>query len=337
MSAAARGRAAALAVAAAAAAVLPELLPLFAVIDAATVASLAILALSLGVVWGFGGIPCFGQTAFFGIGGYAYAVAAIAWGDAAAAVPAAVLAAAAFAAVLGYVMFYGRLGDLHAGIVTLTVTLILFKLANSAAGPEYAIAGVRLGGANGIPAAPPLNPPFLPGAPLGPEAALRVAVAALAACYLASARLLASPFGRAAMAIRENPLRAELLGYDVRLRRLAIFVFAAGMAGLSGALFAGVSFVSPAMFGLGYAAQSLVWAVAGGLGTLPGPILGAVAVQYLMLAAGGLGALHPALSAVDSRAVLGAVLVAVVLAAPRGLWPLLAALAARLRRRRTGP
>ena len=49
--------------------------------------SMAILALSLALIWGFGGILCFGQAAFFGLGGYAYAVAAINFGDTTAAVP----------------------------------------------------------------------------------------------------------------------------------------------------------------------------------------------------------------------------------------------------------
>ena len=52
---------------------------------------MAVLALSLGLVWGFGGILCFGQTAFFGLGGYTYAVAAINFGDTTWAVPLALL------------------------------------------------------------------------------------------------------------------------------------------------------------------------------------------------------------------------------------------------------
>lgn len=333
MTAEARGHAGVLALGAVLAVVLPEVLSLFALINGTVFVALAILALSLGLVWGFGGIMCFGQTAFFGLGGYAYAVAAINFGDSTLAAPFAVLAPAALAFALGYLMFYGRVGDVYVGVVTLTVTLILFKLANSTAGPDYAIGAARLGGANGIPASPPLNAPFDPSAPLGPAAAFRAAMGALVACYAAAAWLLATRFGRVAVAIRENPLRAELLGYDVRLRRMLIFVAAAAMAGVSGLMFASTSFVSPAMFGLGYAAQALVWVVAGGLGTLVGPILGAVAVQLAMTQAGALGAVHPALSGIDSRAVLGAILIALVVAMPEGLWPWLRRAAGALARR----
>ena len=332
MTAAGWGHTGIVAAAAAAAAVLPETLSLYATINATSFVVLAILALSLGLVWGFGGIVCFGQTAFFGIGGYAYAVAAINFGDSTLAAPVAVLTAAAFALALGWIMFYGRVGGVYVGVITLTATLILYKLANATAGPEYAIGAARLGGANGIPATPPLNLPFDPASPLGPEASLRVALSALAVCYLASACLLAAPFGRVAVAIRENPLRAALLGYDARPRRTFLFVVGGAMAGLAGALYAATSFVSPAMFGLGAAAQLLVWTVAGGLGTLIGPVLGAVAIQYLILRAGELGVLDPALSRIDSNAVMGLLLIAVVIAAPRGLWPSLRRLAAGRRR-----
>ena len=60
-------------------------------------ASMAVLALSLGFIWGFGGILCFGQTAFFGLGGYAYAVAAINFGDSTPAILLAILVPALFA------------------------------------------------------------------------------------------------------------------------------------------------------------------------------------------------------------------------------------------------
>ena len=336
MNAARRGHVIVLACGIGLAAALPSLLPLFAIINATGVVVLALLSLSLGLVWGFGGIMCFGQTAFFGLGGYAYAVAAINFGDSTPALPVAVLIPALFALALGYFMFYGRVADIYVSVITLTVTLILFKLANATAGPEYTIGAARLGGANGIPAAPPLNAPFRPAAPLGPDALFRTAMGTLLAAYLISAWLLESRFGRAAVAIRENPLRAELLGYDVRRRRLLMFAVGAAMAGAAGALFASASFVSPAMFGLSYAAQTLVWVVAGGLGTLVGPILGAVAIQYLMMQIGALGAIHPALSKLDSHAVLGAILIVVVLVLPQGLWPSLRRATAAWRRRTAG-
>jgi ABC-type branched-subunit amino acid transport system permease subunit len=316
---------------------LPEWAELFTVINATIWVAMAMLALSLGLVWGFGGILCLGQTAFFGLGGYAYAIAAINLGDSTLAVPIAVLVPAAFAAALGAFLFYGRLGDVYLGVITLTVTLILFKVMNSTSGPEFAIGAARLGGFNGIPATPPLNAPFDPAAPLSPGAIFRVSMAALAVVYFGCLWLLGTGFGRVAVAIRENELRAELLGYDARSRKLVLFAVGGAIAGLAGVLFANSVFVSPTMFSLYYAAQALIWVIVGGLGTLAGPALGAVAVQYLTTLLGRLGQVDPALARLDPNVVLGLVLVLCVLLLRRGLLPALAALAARAARGRRAP
>jgi branched-chain amino acid transport system permease protein len=79
----------------------PQVFQLFTIINLTTCLALAILALSLGLVWGYGGILCFGQTMFFGLGAYTYTIAAINFGETTGAVLLAILVAAAFAAVLG--------------------------------------------------------------------------------------------------------------------------------------------------------------------------------------------------------------------------------------------
>ena len=76
---------------------------------------MCILALSLGVVWGYGGILCFGQSAFFGLGAYTYAVTAVNLGESTLAIVLSVVVPAVFAALLGYFMFYGRLSDVYLG------------------------------------------------------------------------------------------------------------------------------------------------------------------------------------------------------------------------------
>jgi hypothetical protein len=91
----------------------PQVLQLFTIINLTTIIALAILALSLALVWGYGGILCFGQVAFFGLGAYAYTIAAINFGGSTWAILVAVLVAAAFAALLGYFMFYGRVSDVY--------------------------------------------------------------------------------------------------------------------------------------------------------------------------------------------------------------------------------
>ena len=295
---------------------LPATGQVYVVIDATVYISLAILALSLGLVWGYGGILCFGQAAFFGLGGYAYAIAGLNFGESTGAVLLAVAVPALFAAALGYFLFYGRVSDVYFAVITLAVTLILFKLLNSTAGPEYRIGTARLGGFNGIPGTPPLNVPGNAQAILTPEQTFQVALATLLGLYYACAWLLRTHFGRVVTSIRENELRAELLGYDVRAYKLGIFAIGGGVAGLAGVFFANSVFnVTPAMFSLVSSAQVIIFVVVGGLGTLLGPIVGAVALQILT-AELGRGA------SVDTNLVLGAVLIAFVLLLPRGIVPM---------------
>ena len=305
---------------------LPQALELFALINATVFVSMAVLALSLGLIWGFAGILCFGQTAFFGLGGYTYAVASINFGDTTWAVPLALLVPTLVAAALGYLMFYGRISDVYMGVITLTTTLILFKFANSTAGDQWTIGSAPLGGFNGIPGTPPLNMPFDPGSQLTPEQVFGVAVISLGVCYAIAKLVLRTRFGRVTVAIRENELRAELLGYDVRLHKLGMFALGGFMAGLAGILFANCVFVSPTMFSLAYAGQVIIWVLVGGIGTLLGPVIGCILIQLLTTYAG-------TLSSVDPNLLLGVVFMLAVVAVPKGLLPTATNLLARLLRR----
>ncbi len=304
--------------------VLPHVLELFALINATVYVSLAVLALSLALVWGFGGILCFGQAAFFGLGGYSYAVAAINFGDTTYAVPVAIAVPALVAAALGYVMFYGRISDVYMGAITLTLTLILFNFVNSTAGDQWRVGAAPLGGFNGIPSTPPLNLPGDPGNPLPPEWIFAIAVVSLLICYILAKLILRARFGRVIVAIRENERRAELLGYDVRAYKLGIFVIGGAMAGLSGLLFANCVFVSQTMFSLFYSGQIIIWVMVGGLGTLVGPVIGAILLNLLTTWAGTLPEINPSL-------ILGAILVLAVLVMPRGMLPSLATVLGRFR------
>ena len=198
-----------------------------------------------------------------------------------------VVAPAAFAALLGYFMFYGRISDVYLGVITLTVTLILFNSINSTAGPEFHIGAARLGGFNGIPGIPSLNVPFFKDWPVDLEGMFYLSTASLLATYFGLRALLVSRFGRIIVGIRENEQRAQLLGYDPRAYKLATFTIGAALAGYAGCLFANWgSFVSPTIFGLAQSAQIIIWVIVGGRGTLIGPILGCVGIQWLTAALG---------------------------------------------------
>lgn len=292
----------------------PQVLELFAVLNLTTAICLAILALSLGLIWGYGGILCFGQTAFFGIGGYAYTIAAINFGGSSWAILVAILVAAAAAAILGYFVFYGRISDVYLAVITLTVTLILYNLIRRTSGPEYKIGDALLGGFNGI-TAPPINYPWDVNQFLYPEEVFYIAMAALLLAYFGCVWLTKTHFGRVMISIRENELRAELLGYDIRFYKLVMFAIGGGIAGAGGLLFANaVGRVTPDLFNLYNAALAIIWVIVGGRGTLLGPIVAALLLFYLTSELG-------AQTILNTNLVLGAVLILVVLLLPQGILP----------------
>lgn len=276
------------------------------------------LGLSLGLIWGFGGILCFGQAAFFGLGAYTYAIAAINIGESTVPMILAVLIPAIFAALLGAMMFYGRLGDVYLGVITLVVTLILFKFVNSTAGPQYVIGNARLGGFNGIPGFQTLNVPGDPDAYIWGDPYFYFCAIALTLVFLLVTWLLRSSFGRIAVGIRENETRMSLMGYDVAARKTVLFAIGAAIAGLAGALFANWGeIVTPTLFSLGQSAEIIIWCIVGGLGTRLGPILGAAGLAYLKFLLGQQ-------SMIDNTLVTGLILVLFVLFLPRGVVPAVA-------------
>ncbi len=294
---------------------LPQAVDLFGLVQMTVFIAMAVLALSQGFIWGYGGIMSFGQSAFFGLGGYTYAVAVINMGDSTVPVLLAIIVPALFAALLGYLMFYGRISDAYVGVVTLTVTVILFNVVNSTAGEWYTIGTAPLGGFNGMPSVPPLNMPGNPDAPLDPGQMWYAAMGALILVYVLLRAVLASRFGRVVVAIRENETRAQLLGYDPRLYKVLTFTLGGAIAGVAGCLFVNWgSFISPTAFSLAQSAQIIIFVLIGGLGTLLGPILGAVAIEYLITVIGGQQKL-------DGNLVLGVILIAFVLLVPQGVVP----------------
>jgi len=286
------------------------------------------LALSLALVWGFGGVLCFGQAAFYGLGAYAYAISAANIGESTIPMILAVAIPFLFAGALGAMMFYGRLTDVYLGVITLVVTLIFFRFMNTTAGPDYKIGVARLGGFNGIPGYQTLNVPGDPGAYIYDSSLYYVAFATLILVYVLVRLLLASPFGRIAVAIRENETRVELMGYDARLRKTILFAIGGAIAGLAGALYASwAEIVTPGLFSLGQSAEIIIWCIVGGLGTLVGPVLGAAALGYLKFALGQQ-------TTIDNQLIMGLILVLVVLVLPRGVVPTLMMLFGRFSRGR---
>ncbi len=294
---------------------LPRLVGLYTLLQLTVYLVMGMLAMSLALVWGIGGIFSFGQATFFGLGGYAYAVAAFNMSDSTIPMILGVVTPTAFALLLGYVLFYGRLSSVYLAIITLTVTLIFFTFLGHTAGYEYSIGKAHLGGYNGMPSIPPINLPGNPEKIVYPEDMFTVVVIVLMIVYFGVRIFLISHFGRVVVAIRENETRAALQGYDTRFYKLVTFAIGGAIAGVAGVLFANWNaYISPTVFSLQMSAQIIIWVIVGGLGTLVGPILGAMVLGYAAIELG-------TQQSFDVNLILGVILIVFVLLVPKGIVP----------------
>ena len=294
---------------------MPFHLEIFVILEMSRFFGMAMLALSMGFLWGFSGILSFGQTAFFGLGGYGFTVLALNTGETTGSVFFAVALGAAGAGILGYFMIYGRISEIYLSVITLVFTLILEKGIRATSGDQYVIGKVRLNGQNGIPTVPQLDVPWNPSVQLDINWFFWVGAVLMILVYIGLRMILTTPFGRVLVGIRENERRTELLGYDTRRYKLAAFMLAGGVAGLGGALYAiSIPLAHPEMFSLGRAADVIMWVLVGGKGTLIGPIAGVFAIEHFKgwLGTQGVG---------QVTLVLGAVLILFVLVFHKGLLP----------------
>src|SRR5262249_20409095 len=107
-------------------------------------------------------------------------------------------------------------------------------------------------------------------------------LAVLALVASATWWLIRSPWGRAFVALRENPIRAQSLGVDTRRYTLMAFALGAGLGGIAGALYAPlVQFIDPTPFALGLSLNLLLMVVVAGSGYFFGPFLGPISAVLL--------------------------------------------------------
>lgn len=272
----------------------------------------ALVAVSLDLLWGYAGQLSLGHAAFFGLGAYAASLVLMGGGGpgrSAAAIALAVLVPAGAALVMGYLLFSGGVGGVYFAIVTLLVSLLLEQLAITWSG--------FTGGINGLFGMAPLDLGVLTISSL--TSAYYLVLVVVAAAFLATRWLTRTPFGRALTAIRSHEHRAHSLGLSVVTIKTAVFTISCGLAGLAGLLYVPLErFVYPTQLGLIASTSVVVWVVIGGRGTLVGPVIGAVVVEYLASALSG------ALQGYWTL-VIGIFLVVVVVLRPGGLHSLLTA------------
>jgi urea transport system permease protein len=263
----------------------------------------AILALAVDLVWGCCGVLTLGHAAFFSLGGYAmgmYLMRQIGtrgvYGDPL--LPdfmvflnwktlpwfwlgfdrfwfALVMTAAVpglLALVFGWLAFRSRVTGVYLSIITqaLSYALMLAFFRND----------MGFGGNNGF-----TDFKDLLGFDLHGDATRVVLVvvtaAALAASYVACRAILRSRAGRVVRAIRDAESRTRFLGYRVESFKVWLFVLSAIMAGIAGALYVPqVGIINPSEFAPINSIEVVIWVAIGGRGTLYGPVLGAVLVNY---------------------------------------------------------
>jgi branched-chain amino acid transport system permease protein len=272
-------------------------------------AILVLFAASLHFMMGPGGMASFGHAAPFGIGAYGAALALKLAGA-----PMEVgLAAAPFAAGLAGVAF-GWFCVRLSGVYLAMLTLAFAQIAWSVAFQWVEVTG----GDNGLLGVWPSD---------WARDRLVYLYLTLALCLggtLLLRRAVFSPFGMALRAGRDSPLRAEAIGIPLGAVRWAAFVIAAVMAGLAGGLFAyAKGSVFPTYLSIAKSVDGLVMVLLGGVRTVSGPIVGAVAFTGL----------EEQLTRVTDlwRLVLGLAIVGLVLAFPAGLVGAAVALAERRR------
>jgi branched-chain amino acid transport system permease protein len=125
--------------------------------------------------------------------------------------------------------------------------------------------------------------------------------------------LVGSRHGRVMLAIREDALRTELLGYDIRARQLTVFVLAAVLAGVSGLLYVQWgNYITPTQVGLLQASLPVIWVAVGGRDSLLAVALATYALNWLNYSLSSAGNQY-------ALVITGAILVAVMLFFPRGI------------------
>lgn len=280
---------------------------------------LGMVAASTNLAWGFTGIFTLGQGVFFGLGAYAAGLLADRQGvtDILLIGGAAALAGGAAGVLLGAFMFFGRrrVGELYVGLVTLALTYALERLAS---------VWTAIGAGNGISS---LALPTLLGQELDTGLPLFwLAAVGLLGVLAIGAALLRSQFGLVMRAVRDDPERAEFLGYRRSSVQLAVFAATGAMAAVAGGLYAmEEGFVSPSFLGVAFSTQVLVYILLGGRASLIGPVLGVV-----LLEVGGQRVQESLPN--QWSIIVGAVMLAVILFIPGGLIGLRAA-GSRLRAR----
>ncbi|MBL4615068.1 MAG: branched-chain amino acid ABC transporter permease [Magnetovibrio sp.] len=287
------------------AAALPFLVPSTVLATEILIFGMAVIGCNL--LLGYTGLLSFGQALFFGAGAYIASLTAIHWEIGL--IPVlllTILAGAILAAIVGYLAIRRQ------GIYFVMLTLAFGQLGYYIAFLAEEITGGE-DGLLDVPR-PPLELPLLPDMTFANDASFYGLTAVIfVLCFLMMQRLVDSPLGSVLKAIRQNEKRAEAIGYQVRLYKIAVFAFSGAITALAGGLYAMMlNFAPLSNIDIETSEQILFMAVLGGLGSLYGSVIGA---GVFLVASDFFSELWP-----RWMLLLGLFLVVVMMFAPGGLW-----------------
>jgi len=265
----------------------------------------AILAITVDLLWGFTGILTFGQAAFFGIGAYASAMLLTHIGSSPALLGLALVLAIVVPVVLGvavgWLSFYYGSTPIYATVISLVFPIVVTQLIYSG--------GTLTGSSSGLVG--------YFGLPFGLEGFFRLSGICLVAVAVAALIFVRSDAGRVLTAIRDNETRCAYLGLNTQRIKIALTATLAGVAGLAGFLYANASgVVAPENTGFVFGTELVVWTALGGRGTVLGPVLGTIGIDYL---SANLSGELPFLW----QLIVGALFVVMIIFLPNGLAALL--------------
>lgn len=273
----------------------------------------AIVAITVDVLWGYSGTLTFGQSAFFGLGAYAVAIVfgqfGFAPGTVALAAGITILGAALIAGFVGWLSFYPGSTPLYASVISLVLPIVVVQLLYSG--------GTFTGSSSGLVGFDSFD--------FSTEDWFRIAgLAAVAVAFLARIAV-ASDAGRILTALRDNEMRCYYLGLNAARIRILLLVICGIVAGLAGAgygAFGGVA--APELAGFVFGTQLVIMIALGGRGTLLGAVIGALVIE---VASAYLSSSLPFVW----ELIVGVAFVAVIVVLPGGLLGALAHIAGRLR------
>lgn len=234
-----------------------------------------LLAHSVNLLTGYAGQISLGHAGFFGVGAYACALLTRDYGLP---LPLALAAAMALASVVGYLLSFpaGRVKEFYLAMMTLGFGMIFYEVAK-----EWTALTGGMMGLSGVPS-PSLRTLAVFGMAVGPVAYLWIVLAIVVVVTVLLHNLIRSHFGRAYCAVHVSELAAGSVGISEAATKRSAYTLSAALAGLAGGCYAPlVAYLGPDSFALSRSVEALAMTIIGGLGSLPGQVLGAALLTYL--------------------------------------------------------